>query len=59
MSEGYLRNLQSEEIVDLEINGCTADNSPLLFMPSTFATSIFRGVWHWAFLKRSLLFREE
>lgn len=43
MSEGYLRHLQPEEIVDLEINGCTADNwenvkVALLFMPNTFVT---------------------
>ncbi len=25
-NEYYLRHLQSDEIVDLEINGCTADN---------------------------------
>lgn len=63
MSEGYLRHLLSEEIADLEKNGCTADNwenikvaSP--FMPNTFVMFIFQGMWHWAFLKRNLLFRE-
>ena len=58
MSEGYLRHLLSEEIADLEKNGCTADNWGNIKGPRPFVMFIFQGMWHWAFLKRNLLFRE-
>lgn len=63
MSEGYLRHLLSEEIADLEMNGCTADNWENIKVASPFHAEHvcnvhFQGVWHWVFLKRNLLFRE-
>ena len=36
MSEGYLRHLLSEEIADLEMNGCTADNWENIKVASPF-----------------------
>lgn len=36
MSEGYLRHLLSEEIADLEKNGCTADNWENIKVASPF-----------------------
>ena len=55
MSEGYLRHLLSEEIADLEKNGCTADNwgkhkgRQPFSCRTTFVMFIFQGMWHWAF----------
>lgn len=63
MSEGYLRHLLSEEIADLEMNGCTADNWENIKVASPFHAEHvcnvhFSGSVALVFLKRNLLFRE-
>lgn len=62
MSEGYLRHLLSEEIADLEKNGCTADNWENIKVASPFHAEHvcnvhFSGNVALGLLKRNLLFR--
>ena len=64
MSEGYLRHLLSEEIADLEMNGCTADNwgkhkgCQPFHAEHVCNVQFFRECGIGSFLKRNLLFRE-